>query len=338
MMALSVRTANLESDGASLTEFLRQHLNPLADAKRFDWLYLRNPHGPARAWLTCDSADGSIVAASAVFPRRIASTAGAINACVLGDFCVRPDFRSLGPALELQRKTLAGLESCGFAFAYDLPSTSMVGVYKRIGIPQQDSLVRMARPLKSNRQIAKRVKSEAVAKGLSAAGNLLLELRDWRLKEAPGWTLALHQGSFAAEFTDLAQQVAQAGGAFVERSAEFLNWRYLQHPYRKFELVTARRQNQLRGYLVFEQAGGEATVVDLFGLDEPELLQSLLSRAVTMARDRGAEILNVPVLASHPRAAQLEALGFSPREAQPLITIGARPAAQLFLMDGDRES
>ena len=82
----------------------------------------------------------------------------------------------------------------------------------------------------------------------------------------------------------------------------------------------------------------EATIADLFGLDEPELWQSLLARAVAISRERGAAIINAPALASHPRATHLEALGFSPREAQPLVTIGAAPDTRLFIMDGDRES
>jgi hypothetical protein len=337
-MSLSIRTANLETEREVLTEFLRQHLNPQADAKRFDWLYLRNPHGVARTWLACEAGSGMIVGASAVFPRRIVAAGKPVSGCVLGDFCIRPDFRSLGPALELQRRTLSGLQSAGFEFAYDLPSTSMLGVYKRIGITPQDSLVRMARPLRADRQIAKRVKSETVARGLSAAGNLLLELRDWKLKEAAGWTVELHNGKIGEEFSELANRVAEAGETFVHRSAEFLNWRYLEHPYRKFEILTARHDGQLRGYLVFDQIVDEATIADLFGLDEPELWQSLLARAVALNRERGAAIINAPALASHPRAAQLEALGFSPREAQPLVTIGAAPSTRLFIMDGDRES
>ncbi|MFZ0637823.1 MAG: GNAT family N-acetyltransferase [Candidatus Acidiferrales bacterium] len=337
-MSIVVRAADLQNDRSPLIAFLFQHLSARADTRRFDWLYLRNPHGPARAWLASDGSTSALIGASAVFPRQMRFCGKEISACVLGDFCIHPDYRSLGPALQLQRATIAGMQAAGIEFGYDLPSASMLGVYQRLGIAPRESLVRMARPLRADQQIGQRVKNETVARGLSAAGNLVLQLRDWRLKESEGWTIALHDGLAGEEFLELGNAAEKSGGLCVYRSAAYLNWRYREHPSRKFELLTARHHGKLKGFLVLEQVGADVTIVDLFGVDERELWQSLLARAVTLSRERGMATLSAPVIASHPRAAQLEALGFFPRETHPIVTIGDAENGQLFLMDGDRES
>jgi len=67
---------------------------------------------------------------------------------VLGDFCFGERFRSLGPALQLQRACLESLAQEPNAFTYDFPSQSMMAIYKRIGIAQSGSLVRWPSLLK----------------------------------------------------------------------------------------------------------------------------------------------------------------------------------------------
>ena len=211
-MPTVIRAADLQRDRNELVEFLALYLNPAADARRFDWLYLHNPHGPARCWVSTHPATDKIVGASAVFPRRILRGDGTIRGCVLGDFCIHPDFRSLGPALHLQRATLAGMQDAGFEFGYDFPSASMLGVYHRLGIQPQDLFVRMAKPLRADRQIGARVKSRIAARGASAVANAVLSSRDVLLRPLGTAEIALHEGPCGEEFTALAKRVGASLG------------------------------------------------------------------------------------------------------------------------------
>src|SRR5215470_10853735 len=101
-MQINIFPANLSSDSNQIIETLHRLLNTRPDHWRFDWLYVDCPYGRSRAWLARDVARDQIVGVAATFPRRFYF--GKERGCsgVLGDFCLDPQYRSLGPALQLQ--------------------------------------------------------------------------------------------------------------------------------------------------------------------------------------------------------------------------------------------
>src|SRR5271165_6812164 len=113
-----VREADLIDDRPVLTALATRYLSPEADDKRFRLLYRESPFGSARAWIACDKHDEAIGMA-ALFPRHMYCDGMVIPGCVLGDFCVSPEHRSLGPALKLQRACLQSAQSRDLKLAYD---------------------------------------------------------------------------------------------------------------------------------------------------------------------------------------------------------------------------
>jgi hypothetical protein len=231
------------------------------------------------------------------------------------------------------------------ALAYDFPSTSMTAIYRRLGISPQDEMVRLAKPVRVDRAVAKNVRMRTVARGLSKLGNRILAWRDGAGEGAIGCTISLEAGPCSEEFTALARKMSASYGVCVERLADYLNWRYRSHPLRRYEILAARRDGTLVGYAVFLQEGEDAGIVDLFGIEE-EALGSLVKRVVTIARKCGAIAVSASVLTSDPRRALLERLGFHARESRPVVVYLPRQLATSdrnvgltwSLMDGDRES
>ncbi len=346
-MAMVVRPADLRADRELLIDFLFQHLTPLSDGRRFDWLYCGNPHGPARAWVVVEGDSGAIAGAAAAFPRRLSVQGAETLGCVLGDFCIHPRYRSLGPALQLQRACLETMDSGSLAFGYDFPSTSMVAVYKRLRIEPCAQMLRLAKPLRADRKIAEKLRIRPVARSLSVISNLALEWRDRGLHPKDAASISAQEEACGEEFSTLARQVSAGYGICVERSAGYLNWRYRAHPHRRHEILTARREGALVGYLIFTLRGEDASIVDLFGFEETEILGSLIAHAADVLRGRGVITVSAPILASHPRVALFERMGFRARESVPVLlyTPSGHGAAQnaaavppWFLMDGDRDS
>jgi hypothetical protein len=70
-MAVSIRQADWERDGAEMLEMLQQNLPALPHERLFSWLYLRNPEGQALGWIATDPPNKGIVGVVAAFPRRI---------------------------------------------------------------------------------------------------------------------------------------------------------------------------------------------------------------------------------------------------------------------------
>jgi Acetyltransferase (GNAT) domain len=341
-----IRTADPVADRALLTDLLSHNLSPDAGGRRFDWLYLENPHGPARAWVATEESTGRGLGVAAAFPRRLFIGKSVRPGYVLGDFCIDQHHRSLGLALQLQRASLEQIVFTQLCMAYDFPSDRMMAIYRRMQIPPAGQMVRWAKPLRANRKIANLVKSTAIAGLLAAPFNVLLQWKDFASSPSAGWTIVNHEGICKEEFTHLARSVGSLYGSCVERSAEYLNWRYLRHPLVHYEILAARSGGELRGYVVFSHTNEDAKIVDLFGFSDTAMWTSLVGRAVARLRDRGVVTLSIPALAPGPWTGLLKRWGFRPRESSPFVVCapeaGAGPSRDStdswFLMDGDRES
>src|SRR6266403_2361769 len=156
-MPHSIRSANLDVDRQLLADLLCNNLSPNAVGQRFDWLYLRNPHGSARAWIAIDENTGKGVGAAAAFPRRLSIAGSSRAGYVLGDFCIDRQYRSLGLALQLQRTCLEQVGSEGPASSYDFPSDRMMAIYRRMQIGPIGHVVRWSKPLRVDRNMGELV-------------------------------------------------------------------------------------------------------------------------------------------------------------------------------------
>jgi GNAT superfamily N-acetyltransferase len=341
-----IRTADLEADRVLLTDLLSHNLSPVAGGRRFDWLYTENPHGPARVWIAVEPGTGKGTGASAAFPRRLYVDGVLRLGYVLGDFCIDPEYRSLGLALQLQRACLEQLVSTSAVLSYDFPSDRMMAIYRRMKIAPMGQIVRWSKALRADRQIGKVAKRPQLVRILSAPVNKLLEWKDIAFRSSQGWTIGEHRADCQEEFTLLARNVGSRYGTCVERSAEYLNWRYLRHPLVRYELLTARRGTELMSYVVFSQTEEDAKIVDLFGFGDTTMWNALMAHVLLRLRARAVLTVSTPVLATDPWAGLLRKWGFRPREKSPVVVceLGRTAATSQdlpspwFLMDGDRES
>jgi len=339
-----IRTADLIADQTILTDLLSHNLSPDAGGRRFEWLYLENPHGLARAWLATEQGTRRGLGAAAAFPRRLLVGESVRLGYVLGDFCIDQHHRTLGLALQLQRVCLEQILSAPLSMAYDFPSDRMMAIYRRMQVAPAGQLVRWAKPLRANRNMRKLLKSSALAGFLAAPVNQLLKWKDFLSLSSGPWRIENLGGICQEEFTHLAHSIGSRYGSCVERSAEYLNWRYVRHPLVHYEFLAARRGGELRGYVVFSHTGDDAKIVDLFGFSDTSMWTALISRVVALLRDRDVATLSIPALAPGPWTGLLKGWGFHPREVAPIVvcapggTGSARNTSSWFLMDGDRES
>ena len=342
IVKLIVRPADLVADCAFLVDALRRYLTPLSDHRRFGWLYKDNPHGQAKVWVISDLDTHDLVGSAAAFPRRIYVNGCEALSWVLGDFWISSTYRSLGPALQLQRACLAPIDSGEGAFCYDFPSQSMMSVYKRLRIDPFNQMVRLAKPLRADRMVGKFIRNPRIKYVLSGVGNFTLRLCERNSRDGD-IRASLHTGGCGEEFSQLARKVGSQQGVYTQRSAEYLNWRYLSHPADRYELLTARRQDRLLAYAVFRHHEDDATLVDLFGVDDPVVVKTLLRRLTVLLRGRRVRTVSVSILKSHPWISLLSDLGFRMRDACPVVVYQAEQAnifdgVNWFLMQGDRDS
>jgi hypothetical protein len=207
-------------------------------------------------------------------------------------------------------------------------------------------MIRYAKPLRADRQIQRRIPNPLAARGLSAAANVALRVGDAGLKRSSAWTIADQTEPCGEEFTQAAQRWSAQIGVCPVRTADYLNWRFLQHPQRSYHLLTARKGGELCGFLIYYLDGEDAVIVDLLA-EADAALKALLLEAIEIARRHRVHTLSVPFLPSQAEENLLEDCGFKPRESSPVILLNLpwsakdgknSDANRWYLTHGDRES
>jgi GNAT superfamily N-acetyltransferase len=342
---ISVHPADPDTDRVTAVELLRSCLNPAYDAARFDWLYNRNPAGRGRLWLAVDTLTGTAIGTAGAFPRHFRVDGRHVRSWVLGDFCIREQYRTLGPALRLQRACLEVVTDQGAVLWYDFPSKAMVTVYRRLRIAPRERVHRLVRLLRVDQKVAELTRIPWVARGVGSIVNPALGRRYG--SAVPGLAVDVHSGPCGEEFTRLAEAEAAAYGVCLHRSAEYLNWRFRDDPTVGHDIVTARCEGRLVAYAVLTVRAGTATVTDLFGVRDRRILASLTETTVSRAAERKCETVTVSLLESDDWIGMFRELGFVLRGSSEVVVAPSEsssgdrvldPPTRVFLMQGDRDS
>jgi hypothetical protein len=297
------------------------------------------------AWVATDSHTKRIIGAAAAFPRSVYVNGRKACGYVLGDFCIDSAHRYLGLAVSLQRACLDGLSAANAALALDFPSRSMLAVYNRMDIRPNESVVRYVKPLRADRQIERHVPVRPLARGFTALVNAGLRVRDCASVRRKQWTISPEAGPWSEEFTHATAQWTPAAGISVSRTAEYLNWRYREHPQQQYEMLVARLKGRLCGYLVRHVNGDVCIIDDLLGQDDA-VSKALLMEAIVLARSENLHAVNAPWPCNDSGGRLLGECGFLQRESSPVVLLpietqlcssAVQPSIRFHLSHGDWE-
>jgi|SRR5208282_4848849 len=342
-MSFSVLPVNLEEDNRLLIEMMRRYLTPLSNERRFNWLYKENPEGQAKLWVLLHSDTNSIVGSAAVVPRRMYVRNQELRCALLVDLWIHPEYRTLGPALKLQRACLDEIRAGAYSLYYDFPQSSMLAVHKRLGVDASHQFVRLTKPLNVEGKFGRVAQVPVLGRLLTSGTNRLLAFGDELRSRHSESTISEQTDMFGEDITAFTRQHSSGYGTCVARTASYLNWRFQSHFHNRFTILTAHQKNSLAGYIVFVDQGEVARIVDLFTIEDRSVTAHLVFSALDVLRGRGALRVDVPCLCSHSQTSFLRGIGFFARETHPVVVSATRASFdfgshELFLMDGDRES
>jgi hypothetical protein len=311
-MSLSIRPVNFAADHDELLCVLRRNLLDIPHEARLSWLYAENPAGPARSWFLCDES-GTAVGVASLFPRAVwlGKTSGVCGQ--VGDFGIDASFRSLGPAIMLQRSTFEPVTRGDFAFCYDCPPHERgMAMFYRLGLKENCRMKAYAKPLRTERQLERTLGSTG-GRIAARVANPLLRLASRRVKGSRELDFSLHTGSFGPEFSDLDLTAQSSGVIRNRRNAEDLNWRFRHNPLRQFEVLTARHQGKLVGYVVYSFTEEDVLVFDLFGQELSEVGPALLQALSSSMQGRRIQTIRALLTDGSAYASIFQRAGFSLR-------------------------
>lgn len=328
-----------ERKKSDIVAVLARNLPQASGSARFDWLYLDNPDGAALVWMMVDD-DGAPVGTSAAIPRQFVVDDKVVRGVILSDFAIDGAYRSLGPALKLQRATLASVLQGEFALSLDYPSRSMQAIYLRLGAQSLGSEHRYVRMISVRDKVAERIGRGVLPVLASRFIDLSIRFRDAATAFASrDISVAVHNGGLDEAFSNLSSASLKSRRAFVYRHSEYLRWRFDAHPERDYVTMTAMRAGRLAGYLIYDHApDGNITIDEL--IHEPgdeSVCRALLNGVVQTVRAEQGNRVQIAVLENSPLEGILSRSSFSRRESNvgPYAVVREDDACRMAIMDNE---
>lgn len=341
----TVDQADLSRDRERIIDLWRQNYDAIPP-NRYDWMYQNNPLGDPYC-LLLKTPDGEIVGATALMRRRVRLGPRSLCAGQAIDLVVHRAHRSGGPALQLQRALLAGLDSHHIDLLYSTPLPGAELIARRVGYRILSPLQRWSAILRSEAELRTRIPMRAlrIPAGILIDAALRIRSGDLLFRETR-WNTGLCDG-FDARFDDLWARASKRFEWIGERSASYLAWRFGQNA-GHFQIFSITDHKQcLMGYLVFSQYEQTARIADLLVAD-PAWLAPLLRAFSRSMRKAGLAYLNLLTVGPAWLGKTLLACGFfrRPEKSNMLMFISETrlqefpqilDASHWYLTDADRD-
>lgn len=287
-------------------------------AERYVWLY---ETGPTHCWAIRD-ADGKLVGANGLAERRFRVGERTVQAGQAIDLNIDRAHRSIGPALQLQRATVALAQERKWDLLYGLPNPQARPVLQRIGYRSIGALQRFVKPLRVGPKLRSRLKvGQLLQTPAAAILNTALRVTTpeaySRLPSGLGTEIVER---FDARFDDLWHRTAGRFGVIGERTSDYLNWRFADCPLAAYETFCLLDGDTLLGYVAFCIAEETVHIGDLL-FEQPAHLKLLLSEFLRTVRRRDAHTVVMKWFGADLVAQQFRQLGFwdRPQEWQMMI-------------------
>ncbi len=318
----------------------------------FDWKYARNPDGPAISRVAC-APDGRVVGSYSYVPRRFRRDGQPVVLMQASDAMTDPEWQGRGIFTGLDDSVCAAAGEAGSAWAYAYSGRLSLKGFLRNGWKCLGHAPVFRYRFRSRRSLGRLGRLAPLAKRLAPLVDLSLGGRTRARFGGDTSALELQRlERFDERVETLFDAVCPASGLVGERSAAWLNWRYVDNPSNRQECFGLVRGGALAGYLVAEFVDGNAYLVDHLAATRGDLA-TLLRAFTTLAWTREMEEATAMHFEHHPVVPLLTELGYErPRGSKPFrdvfpwIVRACRddaPPADLALdrwhvSDGDRDA
>ena len=317
----SVFVANVMMEKASICSLWRSGLNAanLYEAK-FDWYYQSNPDGVPNALFLSGNDGTQAVGVAAVGHRRMRFNGEILRTGILVDFVVRPEHRTLFPALFLQREMRRfALKTHQLIWA--LPNLRATAVFGRAGYQCVGKMVRYVRVVRSAEYLARQLPrwiSRTIGPIIDWARLVEILLRGLGSR---GYETQW-QDRPDARFNELWERSCAPQQLMGVRDQEYLTWRFIDTPFcnHMFFTLVSTFDQRLIGYAACEFSQQAMHVSDfLVDPNVPSACSNLWHELTRECYRRGCASLTTEFLGSERVKRVLKDAGLIARDRSPLF-------------------
>jgi hypothetical protein len=277
--------------------------------ERYQWLYERNPAGPAITVLAFDDGTGAAIGCGSAYPRLMRIGDDVVQTAIAADFAVDRRHRLGGAALTIQRALLEAHKD-RFAFLFCFPNKAAAPVFRKIGYEPVGTVKGWVKPLRSGYKLADYVKSGPLARALAPPLDAGLAIADAVRALRRGTCRGEPLDSFDERFDQLWERHQQRHEVVGDRGSAYLTWRYRAFTTLEYRTFGLFKGNELLGWVVYFTRDGKVFVADAFVSDTAQLMAPLLIAFSRAMRRQGYLSASVSCLMNDMMTSIVGAVGF----------------------------
>jgi hypothetical protein len=247
----------------------------------YDWLYRRNPGGMARCWIVSEKHSGQLISSAAHLPWPIARGGEALWGFQVGDAAAAPGFQRQGIS-ELRGRAHTWDPDYAKEIRFAWPNEKAIGHKRKHGHgseilgPLSDGVLPLDATARSRIRGWLRLPTPA---GSGPAGTSPRTGTGHRELAVEAVT------RFDSAFDEATQRCMSWRGFWSPHDADFLNWRYLDHPTRSYRALAVLEGEDVAGYCVIRPEGSKALLMEFAAPERGEVPRRLLQGALEVARE-----------------------------------------------------
>jgi hypothetical protein len=289
---------------------------------RFEWLYNNNPAGPASVWLLKYEKTKKYVGVAAIFPRIFAIDGKSFIGGIAGDLVVNTNHRTLGPALQIQKRIISGALREGYDFLYAFPNKSSEPVLKKVGYKKLGQKVRLVKVLKTRQHLSKLPFLKKMVYILCPLFDAILRMHIYKMMLfTKNDSMFEELKDFDNRFDHLWQKASKQFSFVGQRSSKYLRWKFLDNPGNKNRIFALIEQNKedVKGYIVYRFIHNSIEIRDFLFLNEDSTFNKLMVGFLKHAMFLEAESVKITLLRNECVQNYFKKIGFIEREAENSI-------------------
>jgi hypothetical protein len=278
-------------------------------ADTFAWKYDRNPDGPAVSRVACDE-QGRIVGGYSYMPRRFLCDGRPVVLMQASDAMTMPEWRGQGIFSGLDDIVCAACGEDGIRLAWAYSGRLSLNGFLRNGWKLIGHAPLWRYRFRSRPGLLRLGRLGPLASSVAPLLDVYLGWRSRRRFGAAREQVELRRlERFEPDVDELFSACAPRVGLVGVRSAEWLNWRYVDNPTSRQQAFGLYRGGQLVGYVVAEFHDGHAFLVDHLARDEADRL-ALLGGFTAAAHAQGMAEATALQFSHDPTVRPLLSLGY----------------------------
>lgn len=205
----------------------------------FDWQYRKNPFGKALIILALNDSDNQIIGTNTIIPLELRADGEQIISSLACNVQVHPNFRNQRIFSKLLSSMSKYALSKDIHSLFAIPNDNSFNAFIKEGSIEIVQLPLLIKPIKFSQYFDSPIKQ-------------ILKPFDlfWKNRNTELSNIQEFQDDFDDSFEDLVEQSSKRIPVMNSRKKDFLNWRYKNHPTRKYQIFVLKNNGKLEGYII----------------------------------------------------------------------------------------